>query len=756
MAEQSLRVLFIDDDDIDREAVERHIRKKHLPYLLQTAASESEALDALREGDFDVVLLDYDLGTATGLDLLPHTGDIPVIFVTGSGSEEIAIKAMRRGAYDYLIKDPDRNYLAVLPLTIRKVMEHKRAEVALKESEERYKELADATFEAIFISEDGICIETNRTATEMFGYEYDELIGIFGTDVIAPESKETVKKNMLSGYEEPYEVFAQRKDGSAFHAEIRGKRCDYKGRNVRVTVVQDIHKRKEAEEALKQSEEKFRTFMETASDLMYITDKDGDFSYVNESMVRTLGYSKEEMIGMHITQILSEENLKAYRQRLEILISKGEISFEPTWVTKNGDDIYGEIKVVAIYDSDGNYAGGRAVFRDFTDRKKLEAQLGKAQKMESLGIVAGGVAHDFNNLLMGILGNAEMALNRLHSDSPAKGNIERIETLGQQAAKLTKQMLDYSGKGQILSESVDLSAMISEMAVFLESSVSKKATLQFELSDDIPVIKGDPGQFRQIIMNIVTNASESLGDEGGRITITTGLKYCDLEYLTQTYLYEDQGDGDYVFLEVTDTGSGMKPEILEKIFDPFFSTKFTGRGLGLAAVLGIVRGQKGAIKVESDVRRGSIFTVLFPAMRAKGELSGDPAATASSGRTGNTILVVDDEEYVLEVVGEMLEAEGFIVLTAYDGQKGVDVFREHAEKIDLVLLDLTMPRMGGQEALMEMCRINSDIPVIVASGYPEEEASNRFKGQKPAGFINKPFRLQSLVDKITSVLKKNQ
>lgn len=389
---------------------------------------------------------------------------------------------------------------------------------------------------------------------------------------------------------------------------------------------------------------------------------------------------------------------------------------------------------------------------EMAERVRMENQLMRSQKMESLGIVAGGVAHDFNNLLFGIMGNAELALLHLPPGSSASNNIENVVSLGQRAAELTKQMLDYSGRGRISLEAIDLSEAVKDMTAFLKSSIGKNTDLQFYLSEDLPSIEGDPGQINQVIMNLVTNASEAIGDHVGRITLSTGSTYCDRTFLERSYLFENQPEGDYVTLRVSDNGPGIDSGILGQIFDPFFTTKFTGRGLGLAAVLGIVRGQKGAVNINSTEGQGTTFTIFFPVMATTIESKTPDAVQATVSDSTRTVLVVDDESHVLEVIRDGLQSKGFHVMTASDGQDGLGIFKMHSQDIDLVLMDLTMPRMGGQEAFLEMQRLNPDIPVIVASGYSEEELTLRFEDQRPAGFIKKPFRLQALADVLNKVL----
>jgi PAS domain S-box-containing protein len=376
-------------------------------------------------------------------------------------------------------------------------------------------------------------------------------------------------------------------------------------------------------------------------------------------------------------------------------------------------------------------------------RHELEAQVQQAQKLESLGILAGGIAHDFNNLLTAILGHANLALMDLAPESPARDSLREIDKASGRAAELCRQMLAYAGKGRFVVEPINLSRLIEELAHLLQVSISKKVLLRCQLAGELPEIDADAAQMRQVAMNLVINAAESIGDTEGVIAISTGVMECGREYLRSSQLVEPPAPGRYVFLEVTDTGCGMDAETLGRIFDPFFTTKFAGRGLGLAAVLGIVRSHRGTLKVESERGRGTTFRVLFPA-GAGAAAPAEPGARQLPWRGTGTILLVDDEEPVRNVAGRMLERCGFTVLCAGDGLEAVELFRAHASEIVCVLLDLAMPRMDGEETCRELRRIRPDVRVVLASGYSDQEIAQRFVDAGLSGFIEKPYRFDAL------------
>jgi PAS domain S-box-containing protein len=404
---------------------------------------------------------------------------------------------------------------------------------------------------------------------------------------------------------------------------------------------------------------------------------------------------------------------------------------------------------VATWTEEGKPCWMLGTHQDITERKRaeeehqiLERQLLQAQKLESLGVLAGGIAHDFNNILMAIIGNADLALMKLNPESPVITHLHQIEQAASRAADLAKQMLAYSGKGKFMIENLDLNRMLEEMQHMLEVSISRKVVLQMNLTPHIPTLEADASQVRQTIMNLVINASEAMGDNSGIITITTGCMEYDRGSLKDVWLNEDLAEGLYTFLEVVDTGCGMDSDTLSRIFDPFFTTKFTGRGLGMAAVLGIIRGHKGGILVSSEPGKGTIFRVLLPA-------SGRPVEVVENQPAGGdwqghgTVLLVDDEESVREIGTEMLRELGFTAVTAGDGKEAVDLFAARDDFV-LVILDLTMPRMDGEQCLRALQRIRGDVKAVISSGYDERDVMPRFKGNGVAGFIQKPYRLDAL------------
>ena len=406
--------------------------------------------------------------------------------------------------------------------------------------------------------------------------------------------------------------------------------------------------------------------------------------------------------------------------------------------------------------SDAHHLAHELVEREQVARRAAEfsdAHSRHVQKLESIGVLAGGIAHDFNNLLHVVLGNADIALSSIASGAPARGPIEEVVRATLRAADLTRQLLAYSGKGAFVVRHLDLSTEVREMATLLRTAIAKQAMLGWELSSTLPAVSADPTQIRQIVMNLITNASDALGEKGGTITLRTGvtrLEDLDNQHFGVPLEGEDPvdpGKGPFVYLEIGDTGTGMTPDTLSRIFDPFFSTKFTGRGLGLAAVMGIVRSHHGLIRVRTAPGEGTAFRVLFPAVGGVARKIEKPTAERSDWQGSGTILVVEDEEGVREVAERILQEIGFQTIGAEDGRRALEIMGEVGDNVTAVLLDLSMPRMGGAETFRRLRALRPELPILMMSGYTEQVVAPQFSGSGPGitGFLQKPFLAEDLI-----------
>ncbi len=519
--------------------------------------------------------------------------------------------------------------------------------------------------------------------------------------------------------------------------------------------------RKRAEEALRASQQRAQRQLLELENLynttpvgLCIVDTNLRFLRINQQLADMHGLAPEAHLGLTLREV-APSLAPVIEPLYERVLASGEplrqVEVEAVLPDPHGKRIW-LVSIVPLV-VDGDLVGINKVVQDITSRKQFEEQLRQTQKLEAIGILAGGVAHDFNNLLTGILGNASLAAEMLPAKSPAQPMLEELITASERAADLTRQLLAYSGKGRYLIEPVDLSRVVEEISMLVRTSIPRNVDLRLDLRRDLPSLEGDAVQIQQLVMNLVINAAEAV-DAGrhGYVALRTGV--CGPETrVRDTVSAETLPAGQYVYVQVEDNGHGMDEATRTRIFDPFFTTKFTGRGLGLAAALGIVRGHRGAIHLTTQPGEGTTFLVFFPA--AQTAVPGRvPAAEAVFGSLAGSgvILVVDDEEVVRAAARSALERYGYRVLTAENGARAVELFRECAGRVDAVLLDVSMPVMDGVETLRRLRAIRPRVPVVVTSGFDEREAMRRFRGDAVDAFLQKPYRAARVAQVIRDVL----
>jgi PAS domain S-box-containing protein len=623
---------------------------------------------------------------------------------------------------------------------IGQFIEREEAEAAQRQSEERYRAIVEMANEGVWVVDTQTrTLYANRRIAEMLGVTADELAARTALDFCFPEDISEARKRIganLDGRSEQFDFRFRRKDGS----ELVALACtsplrDACGRIVgALGMFSDVTDRRRAEEAMQQ----LAAIVESSDDAIIGKTLDGVILSWNSAAERIYGYTAAEAIGRSMTMLLPPDRPDEEQIILERLQRGGRVDhFETVRLRSDGRAIDVSMTVSPIRDKTGRIIGASSVIRDITERRRFEEQIRETQKLESLGVLAGGVAHDFNNLLVGIMGNASLALDTLAPQDPARRMIDGVLQASERAASLTRQLLAYSGKGRFVVQPIELSVLIREIVALIHTSIPKSVRVHFDLDDALPTIDADIAQIQQLVMNLVINGAEAIGDVPGTVTIRTRLRQI-----------EDARP--LVSLEVEDTGCGMDPATKERIFEPFFTTKFTGRGLGLAAVLGIVRGHGGVIEVETTPGQGSRFTVCFPAADVRTAHAG--AREVPDFRGNGAVLIVDDEDIVRETARAALERYGYKVLVAADGPEALECLQNEPE-IKLVLLDLTMPVMSGEEALHEIHRLRPGLPVILSSGYNEIEAIRRFQGQNLSGFLQKPFTCERLAEKVKAATR---
>jgi two-component system, cell cycle sensor histidine kinase and response regulator CckA len=640
---------------------------------------------------------------------------------------------------------------------------------------DRYRLLFEATVDyAVFhVSPAGIVETWNIGAERIFGYEAPEIIGRHASVLFTPEDnfqgvpQRELKFAMETGRAQDSR-WHLRKDGSRFWANgvLVGLRDDGGSLVGLAKIIKDDTDLKQSEEELQYQLNLADAIASNAAEALFLVDSEGRATFVNPTAAAIFGWTGEELAGQLLHQKL----------RCPEGVSAPPDDSPPTGVFVAGETVRGlegffthkdgrEVPVscsIAPIRGDGNIVGAVLVVRDLTEQRQIEAAereneqaLQQSQKLESIGVLAGGIAHDFNNLLTGIMGNAGLARRAIAAgrSEQADARLGDVLAASERAADLTRQLLAYAGKGRFVTQPVDLRQLVTEVSTLIRASISKKITLVMDVPDDCILIDADRAQLQQLVMNLVINGGEAIGDQPGTLTVRIRTEHLAERRERPRTQGFPIATGDYVRVDVTDTGAGMDEETRTRIFEPFFTTKFLGRGLGLSAALGIVRGHRGAIGVRSEAGKGTTFTILLPMpgeVRRAERISGHTSIEYDS-HGGGTILVADDEEGVRSLVASVLEEAGYTVELATDGGEVVQRLRELGDRVRLVILDLAMPTLGGAEAATQLRRIRPDIPIIAMSGYGDIELMQHF-GHAGVDFLPKPFSPGQLAAKVRDAL----
>ena len=571
---------------------------------------------------------------------------------------------------------------------------------------------------------------------------------------------------------EPYdlEVRFTTAKGRPLWVRTIGRAYMEEGQVVRVSGnFMDITDRKRSEEELKDSEERYRFLAENMGDIVWTVDRNLRITYVSPSIEKILGFTPEERKMQPLEKMLTPESHRQLIDRFHKELSQESLQgvdpertviMEVQYLHKNGSNVWLETTAKALRNSDGGIVGIYGVSRDISDRKRaeenrlvLERQLQQAHKDESLGRMAGAVAHHFNNMLFGVMGNLELALDDIARGTVQQNNLEEAMTCAQQAAEISGLMLTYLGQGTGNRNPIDLSRICRDGLKLLAATLPKTIRLKEQLPEQGPLILADEVQIRQVVTNLVVNASEAIGEAAGDITLV--MKTQPASRLGEYTFFPAEwkpSSAAYASLSVSDTSFGMTREIVEKIFDPFFSTKFTGRGLGLPVALGVAKAHGGAFSVKSEPGKGTTITAFLPVMEQQ-PMSWERTTPGSPESEANRILLVDDEVEVRRTAAALLERLGHEVVTASDGVEALSVFSLQFQEIRCVILDLSMPRMGGWETLKALRNIRADLPVVMASGYEEVQAMKGQSTERPDAFLHKPYRREQLREAIMKAMR---
>jgi PAS domain S-box-containing protein len=642
------------------------------------------------------------------------------------------------------------------------ITERKRAEEALKESEEKYRLLVENAAEAIFVAQDGMLKFTNRNTTEMIGYSKEELISKPFQEFIHPDDRGLVLDRHLKrleghGLPSVYPFRIVNKSGNVKWVELNAVLITWEGRPATLNFLSDITERKEAEEALQESEKKFRVLTETAASGIFIHQGER-FIYVNPASETMSGYSREELLALNFWDLVHPDFRELVKQRAQAR-QQGEpvpSRYELKIITKNGEERWVDLTVGMI-----NFEGKPAILGtdfDITERKRaeeemraLEEQLRQSQKMEAVGRLAGGIAHDFNNLLTIIKGYSQLSLLDLDESHHLWGNIQEIQKATQRATDLTRQLLAFSRRQILDLKILDLNSLLKDLDKMLRRIIGEDIEPVTLLAEDLGRVKIDPGQMEQVILNLAVNARDAM-PSGGKLIIETANVVLDEEY---AHAHVGVIPGHYVKLSVSDTGLGMPQEVKEKAFEPFFTTKEKGKGtgLGLSTVYGIVKQSGGNVWVYSEQGHGTTFKIYLP--RIEGELDTLRGTDETDSFPGGseTVLLVEDEPLVRDTANRLLKQQGYRVFEAANGEEALRVAHEHnGDKIHLLLTDVVMPQMGGKELADQLKIMRPDVKVLYTSGYTDDAIVHHGVLDPGTHFLQKPFSIKTLSQKVREAL----
>jgi len=631
----------------------------------------------------------------------------------------------------------------------------KTAEKALRESEERNRILSDVTIEGIVLHRNGVAIDVNRSLAAMLGFERSELLNRNLIDLVAPEDRPLVRENMAKAYAPPYVVRLARRDGSVFHAEVESRDISQADDVWRVSAIRDITERVRSEQELRRREAQLQRIFEILPVGLWFADKDGTLLRGNPMGVRIWGaephVALEDYGVFRAWRLPSREPLSADDWALAKTIREGITIVDEVLEIEAFDGRRKTIlnSTAPVLDADGQVEGAIVVNVDISDRMLLEEQLRQAQKMESVGRLAGGVAHDFNNMLSVILGHVELMLESVPADDPARADLEEIRAAAGRSADLTRQLLAFARQQTVAPRLLDLNETVEGMLKMLRRLIGEDIDLAWLPGKSLGMVHIDPSQVDQILANLCVNARDAIGDTG-RVTIETDTAVFDE---ARCFGHADWSPGHYVMLALHDTGCGMDPDTLSHLFEPFFTTKETGRGtgLGLSTVYGIVKQNDGFIDVDSRLGQGTTFRVYLP--RHDGEPNPSAPPGDASRATGHeTILLVEDEPSILKMTTRMLRRLGYVVLPAATPGEALQLAQAHADQVDLLMTDVVMPEMNGRDLATALMARHPRLKCIFMSGYTADVIAHHGVLEEDVHFVQKPFAMHSLVAQVRAVL----
>jgi two-component system cell cycle sensor histidine kinase/response regulator CckA len=747
---------------MDAELVEYELERARIPFAAKRVDTRETFLREIDDFAPDLILSDYTLPRFDGMTALALARErvpaVPFLIVTGSVNEETAVGCMKAGATDYLLKS---NLARIGPAIegalarVRARTEKARAEDALRRSEANLRAIFDNTLQAfVLIDPDGTIKALNTTAVvwseRLTGRPIRE--GDRVMDFI-PEAEDAFHAALRGESRYLERCFRESDAAERWYETTHAPVVDEEGSVIGVCLnARDMTTRKRAEQALRESEARYRDLFDNASDLVIATDADGHFLYTNRAWQQAIGISAPDPSGRSFLDVLHPDSRERYEQVAgRALAGETLTHVELVLVTAGGAPITVEGNLSCTI-QDGRPPVLRGIYRDVTERKRVEDHLRRAERMQAAGRLAGGMAHEVNNMMTGVIGFSEFLMRSLAEGDPRRGEVEEIIRAGTRASDVTRQLLAFTRQQLLHPELLDVNGVVTGVEKMLRRSLGENHVLELRLEPDVGEIRADRGQLEQVLLNLTLNARDALRDHG-KVTITTGPATLD-EVYAQTHGGIDIPQGNYVFLAVSDTGTGMTPEVQARIFEPFFTTKPVGQGtgLGLSTVYGIVKQSGGFVWCYSEPGHGTTFKIYLPAAGVR-SLPIVPAEPSQELRGGNeTILVVEDEDVVRMLACRGLREMGYTVLETRHGREALDLVEGGRQAIDLVISDVVMPELSGRELGSRLAVLQPELPVLYMSGYTGDDVIQRGLLEPGVPFQQKPFTPEGLARKVREML----
>jgi two-component system cell cycle sensor histidine kinase/response regulator CckA len=761
----SVHVLHLEDDLADAELVQAMLESAGMVCRITRTQTCDEFDKALSEDLYDVILADYRLPGYDGVSALrlarERCADVPFIFVSGTMGEDAVIEGLTEGATDYVLKQKLSRLVPAVKRALQEaenLRERKRMENVLRESEERFRTLAEKSLVGVYIIQDALFRYVNPAFARIFSYVPDDIIDRLGpADFLTPEDRErvldSIRRRTIGETEYDHLEFnVRRKDGVIRAVEAFGSHALHLGRPAVLGTLMDITERKRSEEALFQATRRWERTFDAVPDLIAILDKESRIVQANKAMASRLKCRPEECVGLACYKVVHEtDGPPSFCPYVRTLRDHQQHMSEVSEERLGGEFL---VSTSPIYDTEGKMVGSVHVARDITEqkraeeeRRRLEIQLHQAQKMEAIGTLAGGIAHDFNNLLTVLTGYGTLLMMRMDKANPLRTYVEQMLSVSEKAATLTQGLLAFSRQQPIHPNPLWINDIIKGTEKLLKRLITEDITLKIILAPDDIVIMADATQIDQILFNLATNARDAM-QKGGILTIETRLIEFDTEFV---HSHGFGKPGKYALLSISDTGTGIDETIKATIFDPFFTTKEVGKGtgLGLSTVYGIVTQHNGYISVYSEPNLGTTFHIYLPATTATVKEEQPPLSLVKRGR--ETILVAEDNEGVRRLIKEVLTEYGYTIIEATDGEEAVDKFKKES-KIDLLILDSVMPKKGGREAYDEINKIKPGVNVLFTSGYTRDVILQKGLEEGEFDLMTKPLSPKRLLEKIREIL----